>query len=255
MELDGSAAKAGVRLITLDETGSTNAQALAKARQGERGPLWIVAHTQTAGRGRRGRAWVSKPGNLYATLLLIDPAPSARVAQLSFVVALAVHDAICDVAPALGPRLKLKWPNDVLCGGAKLSGILLEGEGSAVAAGIGVNCAHHPEATEYPATDLNTAGSHVTAAGLFTALSRAMVARISQWARGEGFTSIRADWLKRAEGVNGNVRVRLYDRELTGIFETLDEMGCLIVRRPDGTTEVIAAGDVFPLQAVGVNSA
>ena len=82
-----------------------------------------------------------------------------------------------------------------------------------------------------------------------------MVARISQWGRGEGFASIRADWLKRAEGVNGNVRVRLHDRELTGIFETLDETGRLIVRRPDGTTEVIAAGDVFPLQAAGVNSA
>jgi BirA family biotin operon repressor/biotin-[acetyl-CoA-carboxylase] ligase len=255
MELDGSAAKAGVRLITLDETGSTNAQALAKAREGEHGPLWIVAHTQTAGRGRRGREWVSKPGNLYATLLLTEPAPGARVAQLSFVVALAVHDAIREAAPALGPGLKLKWPNDVLYGGAKLAGILLEGEGCAVAAGIGVNCAHHPEATEYPATDLNTAGAHVTAAGLFTALSRVMVARISQWGRGEGFAGIRADWLKRAEGVNGNVRVRLHDREFTGIFETLDETGRLIVRRSDGNTEVIAAGDVFPLQAAGVESA
>lgn len=255
MELDGSVANTGVRLITLGETDSTSARALEEARRGERGPLWIVAHTQTAGRGRRGREWVSGPGNLYATLLLTDPAPGPQVAQLSFVTVLAVHDALCEVAPMLGPRLKLKWPNDVLCGGAKLSGILLEGEGDAVAIGIGVNCAHHPENTEYPATDLNSAGVHVTVNGLFAALSRSMVSRISQWGRGEGFASIRADWLKRAEGVNGQVRVRLNDREFSGVFETLDETGRLVVRRSDNITEVISAGEVFPLKADGVESA
>jgi BirA family biotin operon repressor/biotin-[acetyl-CoA-carboxylase] ligase len=171
------------------------------------------------------------------------------------VVALAVHDAIAEAAAMLGPRLSLKWPNDVLCGGAKLCGILLEGEGPAIAAGIGINCAHHPEGTEYPATDLATAGVHVTAAGLFTALSRAMVARIAQWQRGEGFAQVRADWLKRADGLNQPIRVRLHDRELSGIFETLDDTGRLVLRLTAGTTEIIAAGDVFPLRAAGVEPA
>ena len=255
MELDAVAAEAGVRLIALDETGSTNAHALNEARQGERGPFWVVARTQSAGRGRRGREWVSKPGTLSATLLLSDPAPARCLPQLSFVTALAVHDAMCEAAPALGPRLTLKWPNDVLCGGAKICGILLEGEGSTVAAGIGVNCAHHPANLEYPATDLATAGALVTPDGLFTALSRAMVPRIAQWQRGEGLASILADWLKRADGLNRTVRVRLHDRELSGVFVALDDLGRLVLRRSDGTTETIAAGDVFPLNATGVDTA
>lgn len=255
MELDRAAANAGVRLLALQETTSTNAHALDLARGGDRGPLWIVAERQSAGRGRRGREWTSKPGNLYASLLLTDPAPGAHVAELSFVAALAVHDAICDVAPMLGPHLTLKWPNDVLCGGAKLVGILLEGEGSAVVVGIGVNCAHHPEGTEYPATDLSTAGAHVTVADLFAALSRAMVARTAQWQRGEGFAQVRADWLKRAEGLGKPVRVRLQDRETSGIFEALDEAGRLALRLSDNTLETIAAGDVFPLRTAGAQSA
>src|SRR5882672_7612875 len=154
MDLAPGAAAAGVGLIACDTVGSTNAEALRCARAGETGPLWITARAQSAGRGRRGRAWVSEPGNLYATLLLTDPAPPARAAQLSFVAALAVHDAIAQLAPSLAPRLALKWPNDVLCDGRKAAGILIEAEGAhplIVAVGIGVNCRHHPEVTEHPA--------------------------------------------------------------------------------------------------------
>src|SRR5262249_16691285 len=126
MELAPGAAAAGVGLIACETVGSTNSEALAYARAGERGPLWITARAQTAGRGRRGRSWVSEPGTLFATLLLTDPAQPERAAQLSFVAALALHDAITTVAPTLAPRLALKWPNDVLCDGAKLAGILIE---------------------------------------------------------------------------------------------------------------------------------
>ena len=91
MQLDPTAMAAGVRLITHDTLGSTNAEALRMARDGECGPLWIVARSQTAGRGRRGRTWVSEPGNLYASLILTDPAPPERFPDLSFVAALALH--------------------------------------------------------------------------------------------------------------------------------------------------------------------
>ena len=140
MQLAPGAAAAGVGLISRDTVGSTNAEALALARAGERGPLWITARAQSAGRGRRGRTWVSEPGNLYASLLLTDPAPPERAAQLAFVAALAVHDAIAATAPALASELAFKWPNDVLLGGAKLAGILIEAEGAplVVAIGIGV---------------------------------------------------------------------------------------------------------------------
>jgi len=255
MDSGFTAAPGGARVVTFDVIGSTNAEALARARGGERGPLWLVAKRQTGGRGRRGRTWVSEPGNLYATLLLTDPSPPDRAASLSFVAALAVHDAIVDVAPLLGPRLALKWPNDVLCAGAKCCGILLEGEGDAVALGIGVNCAHHPADTPYPATDLAAAGAPVAAEALFAALARSATLRLAQWDRGAGFASIRADWLKRAEGLGRPIRVRLPERELTGIFEALDEAGRLVLRRADGVADTVTAGDVFPLQAFGTEPA
>ena len=138
---------AGVRHIVYETLGSTNAEALALARTGERGPLWISAKSQSAGRGRRGSPWVSPPGNLYATLLLTEPSAPEQAPQLSFVAALALHDAVAACAPKLGPALKVKWPNDLLVGPAKLAGILIEGESDpvfTVAIGIGVNCATHP---------------------------------------------------------------------------------------------------------------
>src|SRR5476651_2257276 len=115
---------AGVRHIAYETLGSTNAEALVRARAGERGLLWISAQTQSAGRGRRGNAWVSPAGNLYATLLLTEPSALETAPQLSFVAALALHDAIATCAPQLGPLLKVKWPNDLLLGGAKVAGIL-----------------------------------------------------------------------------------------------------------------------------------
>src|SRR5476649_1452208 len=153
---------AGVRHITYETLGSTNAEALTLARAGERGPLWITASSQSAGRGRRGSAWASPLGNLYASLLLSEPSPQPLAPQLSFVAALALHDALCDCAPRLGPQFKLKWPNDLLLGPHKLAGILIEGESKpvfAVVVGFGVNCANHPPDTAFPATDLLLAGA------------------------------------------------------------------------------------------------
>ncbi len=145
MQLDPRASAAGVRLVAHEALGSTNVEALALARQGERGPLWVTAERQTAGRGRRGRAWISEPGNLYASLLLTEPASSDHWPELSFVAALAIHDAVVDVAASLKPKLAIKWPNDLLLSGAKFAGILIEADGGeAVAVGIGVNCASHP---------------------------------------------------------------------------------------------------------------
>jgi BirA family transcriptional regulator, biotin operon repressor / biotin---[acetyl-CoA-carboxylase] ligase len=255
MHLDPAAIRAGVRLEAHEALGSTNEAALACAQAGERGPLWITAARQTAGRGRRGRTWVSAPGNLYATLLLSDPSPPHRAAELSFVAALAVHDAIvtlASAAPALAPGIAIKWPNDVLVGGAKCAGILIEGEGAgptplAVAVGIGVNCAHHPPDVAFPATDLVSLGRAADPAGLFQVLSRTMLDRLAQWDRGNGFPAIRSDWLQRTAGLGGTVRALVGDRELEGRFETLDGAGRLVLRLADGTAQVIAAGDVFPL--------
>ena len=248
IELDPRASAAGVRLLAYAEVDSTNAQALRLMRQGEHGPLWITAERQSAGRGRRGRRWISVAGNLHASLLLTDPGPAEQWPQLSFVAALAVHDAVLEVAPDVKPRLELKWPNDLLLSGAKFAGILIEGEGAeeegAVAIGIGINCTAHPADAAYPATDLAASGANVPASVLFAALSMKMPGRLAQWNRGNGFATIRADWLARAAGLGEDIRVVLADRELAGRFEGLDDAGCLVLIAPDGGKTVVAAGDV-----------
>ena len=247
--LDPRASAAGVRLVAHDKIGSTNAEALRLTRAGERGPLWVTAARQDAGRGRRGRTWISPPGNLYASLLLTDPGPAEHWPQISFVAALAVHDAIVEVARKLEPMLGLKWPNDVLLAGAKLAGILIEGEGvRAVVVGVGVNCTSHPAHMDYPASDLAAAGANVPAAALLAALSVTMLGRLAQWNRGEGFATIRAGWLARAAGLGEQIRVRLPDREIAGRFEALDHAGCLVLAAPGGR-EVICAGDLIALAA------
>jgi BirA family biotin operon repressor/biotin-[acetyl-CoA-carboxylase] ligase len=245
MQLDPTAAAAGVRLVAHDTIGSTNAEALRLARDGERGPLWVTAKRQTAGRGRRGRAGVSEPGNLYASLLLSDPSPPERFPELSFVAALALHDAIGGRIPGLASRLVLKWPNDLLIDRNKFAGILIEGEGASVAIGIGVNCVHHPDHTDTPATDLATAGVRTSPESLFGPLTAAMTSRLAQWNRGAGFAATRADWLNRAAGVGKPVQVKSGEAELSGHFESIDDTGRLVLRLADGTMQTVAAGDVF----------
>ncbi len=244
-----SESAAAVRVVAHDTIASTNADALERASAGERGPLWITAKRQTAGRGRRGRTWVSEPGNLYATLLLTDAAPPERAAELSFVAALAVHDAVGARIPGLAARLALKWPNDVLIDGNKFAGILIEGEGRAAAIGIGVNCVHHPAGTAFPATDLAAAGVRATPDSVFAALAPAMIGRLVQWNRGAGFAAIRTDWLKRAFALNEAIVVAAADGERSGRFETIDDTGRLVLRRADGTAETVTAGDVLPALA------
>lgn len=243
---------AGVRHRAYETLGSTNAEALALAHAGDRGPLWVSAERQTAGRGRRGRAWVSEPGNLYVSLLLSDPAPVERVAELSFVAALAVRDAVAEVVPAHAPRLAFKWPNDVLLAGEKVAGILIEGEvmrGEPATAviGIGVNCVSHPAEAAFPATDLRAHGVVINPQDLLARLSVALFKRLVQWNRGSGFADIRGDWLGAAHAVGATIRISDGSGERTGRFAGLDDTGRLLLDLADGTRQEIAAGDVYGL--------
>ena len=239
----------GLPRIALTATDSTNAEALRRARDGEAGPLWITADTQSSGRGRGGNTWVSEPGNLYATLLLREPSLPRVASQLAFVGGLAVHDALAACAPILRPSLTLKWPNDLLCDGRKLAGVLIEAENTpafAVALGIGINCVSHPIDAAYPATDLRSQGAHISAEQVFAALAGVMQVRLAQWRKGPGFASIRVDWLQRAAGLGEPIKVRLPDRQLAGRFCGVDQAGCLMLETAGGA-ETIAAGDVFAL--------
>lgn len=240
----------GLPVFFFPEIGSTNAEALTRAASAAP-EQWIVSEIQTAGRGRRGRTWVSEAGNLYSSLLLYDPAPPAQSPQICFVAALALHDAILDLAPALAPeRLKLKWPNDLLLDGKKIAGILVEGSIAngrhAVVTGIGVNCRHHPEDASYATTDLSAVGLTLSPGEVFSRLATCFMSRLAQWNGGAGFTAIRNAWLARAHGIDSEIEVRLPERALRGTFRAIDENGALVLGLEGGHSELIRAGDVFP---------
>jgi BirA family biotin operon repressor/biotin-[acetyl-CoA-carboxylase] ligase len=244
MRLGEQARAAGFRHVHLPSIGSTNAEALVRAED----RLWVTADEQIAGRGRRGREWSSPPGNVYASLLLKDPASPRRAADLCFVAALAVADAVFAVAPRAAVGLALKWPNDALVNGAKVAGILVEGahglDGFAAVIGCGINVAFHPEGTPYAATHL-AATDAIAAPDVFAALSDGFARRLAQWNRGEGFPAIRAAWLAHAAGLGRRILVRLPSGELDGVFEALDEDGSLILRDAAGGRRPVSAGEIF----------
>ena len=240
------AAAAGYRIASFDTVGSTNAEAVARARADDDGPLWVVASRQTEGRGRRGRIWSTQEGNLAASLLMRPRVTPAGAATLGFVAALALDEALRACAPGL--ELSLKWPNDVLVGGAKLAGILLESERAPgalrVVIGIGVNIASAPGDTAFPSTSLAALGRKVRPQDLFAALSDAWIDLIDHWHR-TGMARIRPLWLAKAAGIGRPVSIALDEsRVVEGVFETLDESGYMIVRQADGGSTAISAGDV-----------
>ncbi|GLS44014.1 biotin--[acetyl-CoA-carboxylase] ligase [Methylobacterium brachythecii] len=246
--LSPEAREAGHRLHAHDTLGSTNTEALAQAQAGEAGPLWIAAHRQSEGRGRRGAAWVSPEGNLAASLLwpVAGIAPE-QVATLGFVAGLAMANALDDVAASHASEgtFRLKWPNDVLANGEKLAGILLEAAGKrAVVVGFGVNVLAAPDGLPYAATSLASLGFDADAADLLAALSRRFVEAARIWNKGHGFSSVRQRWLQRAAGIGAPVTVRLPDRTLHGLHDGIDEGGRLIVLAPDGQTHTVTAGEV-----------
>jgi BirA family biotin operon repressor/biotin-[acetyl-CoA-carboxylase] ligase len=250
------ATSAGYRLEAFEQVGSTNAEAMARAREGDRGSIWFVTAEQTAGKGRRQRAWVSPRGNLPASVLEVLNVAPAIAATIGFAAGLATEAALRQVsleaALRAGPesfKYELKWPNDVLVGGRKLVGISLDAEAVddrlAVVAGIGINVVAAPEGTPTPAISLAALGVQIGAEELFAALSDSWVEFCGIWDNGRGFARIRKLWLERATGLGKAVAIKSANTTIEGIFETIDAQGCLIVRTPDGRLMPITAGDVY----------
>lgn len=240
----------GFRIEWHESVGSTNTLAFERARCGDPGGLWIVAGEQTSGRGRRGRDWFSLKGNLFASLLLVDPAEHERLGELPLVAAVSLAEAV-DAAAGTHKLAGLKWPNDLLVDEAKLSGILLEAETLtdgrlAVVLGFGVNCAAHPELSLYRSTDLASLGFRISAEDLHGHLARALGHWLGVWQRAGGFEAVRKAWLSRAVHLGKTITVRNGDREQTGTFLDLDNRGHLVLGLDNGTRQTIFAGDVFP---------
>ena len=252
----------GYRIETFDSVESTNALALEWARAGDTGNLWLVTKRQVAGRGRRGRVWETPEGNLASSLLLVPSFPLKEAATLGFVAGLALADALDAVlpnekvrigvdggAPLSGGRFELKWPNDLLADGAKLSGILLESlmldhERFALVVGIGVNVVAHPSETPYPATSLSSLGAKCDAETLFLALSDSWLENFRIWNGGQGLADIRNKWLSRAAGLGSQVAVQIEGQVVRGVFETIDDECRFVIRCADGSAVTVAAGDV-----------
>jgi len=250
------ATSAGYRLEAYDQIGSTNVEAMARAREGDRGSIWFVTSEQTAGRGRRQRAWIAPRGNLASSVLEVLQVTPAAAATLGFAAGLATEAALrkvsVEAALRAGPqplKYDLKWPNDVLAGGRKLVGISLDAEASgdrlAVVVGIGTNIIAAPEGTPTPATSLAALGVQVGAEELFSVLSDSWVEFRGIWDNGRGFGQVRRLWLDRAAGLGQAVAIKSADSTIEGTFDTIDEQGCMIVRTAAGQLVPITAGDVY----------
>jgi BirA family biotin operon repressor/biotin-[acetyl-CoA-carboxylase] ligase len=234
------------RIVAFEAIDSTNQEARRRVEAGETGPVWLTARRQTAGRGRRGRAWISDDGNLAATLLTTTRRPPLEAAQVAFVAALAAADLATTYAPA--SLVSLKWPNDTLLAGRKLSGVLVESgalaDGLWLAVGIGVNLASAPADVERPATCLADHGPAPAPLEALGVLARAMDRWLAVW-DAAGFPAIAEAWTARAHGLGGRCAVRLTAETLNGVAEGLDGDGALRLRTDDGAVRRITAGDVF----------
>jgi len=214
------------------------------------GPTWILAYGQTAGRGRRGRDWLALAGNFAATLVYRPQGSLAARAQRSFVAALALLDALV-AATGRDDDFRLKWPNDVLINDRKIAGILLESAGDSLSVGIGVNLLDRPQTAALerratPAQSLASAtGIRLTPDAFLDLLAPAYAIREAQFTT-YGFAPIRADWLARAARLGEQITARTGTDDITGIFETVDADGVLVLKTPEGQRKIPAADIFFP---------
>jgi BirA family biotin operon repressor/biotin-[acetyl-CoA-carboxylase] ligase len=241
----------GYRLIAYDSIDSTSDEAKRLAREGAAEGTLLWALEQTAGRGRRGRVWVSPPGNFYASLILRPDCPPSRAAQLSFVTALAIGGALSTICPKTG--LSYKWPNDVLINGRKVAGVLLESEmighggPSFVVVGVGVNLTAAPQDTEFPATSILQEGwERLPPTVMLESFAEHFRSWEMRWQM-EGFAPVRDTWLAAAAISRGEpIVVRLEAASLHGCFLDIDGEGALLLETA-GERRQVAAGEVFPV--------
>lgn len=233
----------GYRLYQFDELDGTNAEALRACAVA--GSVYCAA-SQTAGRGRQGRAWTSPPGNLYATICTRPP-DNRNPSQLAFVAGLAVFDTLSEAAPGAG--YTLKWPNDVLASGRKVSGMLIEAGEDGYAVGIGINIVSSPadEEVRFPATNLREyAGVSPAPVTLLAALCRHFDSWHRRWAE-DGFEPLRAVWLASGHRIGDTIAASTGAGRIQGRFQGLDADGALVLEEAGGTVRTITAGDVsFP---------
>jgi BirA family transcriptional regulator, biotin operon repressor / biotin---[acetyl-CoA-carboxylase] ligase len=245
----------GWRIVRLGAIDSTNEEARRRASTGDTCRMWIVADEQTAGRGRRGRAWISPTGNLHASVLMIDPCPPPFAAQLGFVAGVALARAARDLGAT---EVGLKWSNDLMSHGAKCAGILVEGVGlgggrAGYVVGVGVNCAHAPKGLEYATSRLTRVDGHaVGSSQVFERLLQRFGEALDIWRAGEAFDRIRDAWLDCALGLGERIAIKNEADQREGVFEGIDATGRLLMRSGSGL-ETIEAADLRLVPNLGAS--
>jgi BirA family biotin operon repressor/biotin-[acetyl-CoA-carboxylase] ligase len=241
----------GAKLLIFESLDSTNEEARRRAAKGEVTPVYLMARTQTAGRGRRGREWTSLPGNLFLTYLGATKKSPADIALLGFAAGVALAE-FCDSVLAAG-RARLKWPNDLMLDGRKAAGLLLESGALAdgrnwFAIGVGFNLAAAPEGVGQETAALADLAPRAVLAP--DAVARDFAERLSSWAARvdrEGFAPLRAAWETRAYGLGEPAHVELGGVQLVGVSRGLSPRGELMLELPNGEMRPVAAGDIlFP---------
>lgn len=225
-------------LPTID---STNSDARRRIEFGEPAPFWIVADEQTEGRGRLGRHWVSKPGNLYSTYVFPFTAPVNTASQISFVAALAIHDVANSFVT--GAAISLKWPNDCLINGAKFSGVLAEMHGENMILGMGLNVLHQPIDLPYKATSFSAHIQNITVAAVFETLQLKLKKWLQIWDESRGFQHIHRGWEARCNAIGKPMSLDTGKAMLHGTFVGLHHDGGLVLNH-NNTTSIHHAGDV-----------
>ncbi len=241
-------------LLHLDEVDSTNAEALRLALAGTPGPMWILADRQTVGRGRSGRRWESFAGNYHGSLLLGLRCAPGVAAQLALVAGVAVIEAIAAALPAVAQQgLRLKWPNDVLVGGGKVGGILIETTtaprhpGLLAVVGIGINLVAHPALPDHSAAHLSSFGPCPSPRDMHDHVDAALARWLARWGEGMGFAEVREEWMARAGSRGEPLSVHVGGEVVTGAYAGLDPDGSLLLETANGTRRRIAFGDVTVL--------
>ena len=241
--------------IMLEGIDSTSEEAGRRARQGAPEGTLVWAQEQSAGRGRRGRVWLSPAGNLYCSLVVRPTCPAAEAVQLGFVAGLALAEAAEAVLPE-GRTVSCKWPNDVLVGDRKMAGVLLDASSSGngrcewVVIGMGINVRWHPNLAEaqFPATSLaSEGGGDLDPSRFLEVLAPRFHDRLVRW-REQGFAAVRQDWLRRAFRLHQVINVLLHDRLLSGTFTDMDTCGAMMLSCADGV-HVVTAGDVVSVRS------
>ncbi len=227
------------------EIGSTNTALRARLAAGEAlaEGNWLIADRQSAGRGRAGRVWTGGLGNFMGSTAVLVREGDPPAATLALVAGVAVHQSVSASAPGLAD-LRLKWPNDLLVGGAKLAGILLERQSDCVVVGIGVNLAEAPPLPERPTAALALLGYQTERDAFAERMAAVWADTLARWHRGE-WPALREQWLARAhpEGTLLSAHDAALG-QITGGFAGLDPDGAALLRLADGTMRAIHAGDV-----------